>query len=120
MLGRRPRRGCARPSVATWLSSDSETSTVGPGLDLKSREIATIAALTALGTAAPQLRAHIHAALNVVALKKKSSKSSSKWLYMPGFPATINGMQAAQEVFMERTGRNEFLLICSQYQEVSR
>ena len=36
-----------------------------PGLDLKSREIATVAALTALGTAAPQLRAHIQAALNV-------------------------------------------------------
>ena len=36
-----------------------------PGLDLKSREIATVAALTALGTAAPQLRVHIQAALNV-------------------------------------------------------
>ena len=36
-----------------------------PGLNLKSREIATVAALTALGNAAPQLRAHIHAALNV-------------------------------------------------------
>ena len=30
-----------------------------PGLDLRSREIATIAALTALGNAAPQLKVHI-------------------------------------------------------------
>lgn len=34
-----------------------------PGLDLKSREIAVIAALTALGNAAPQLKVHIHGAL---------------------------------------------------------
>src|SRR3981189_1732909 len=34
-----------------------------PGLDLKSREVATVAALTAMGTAGPQLRSHIHAAL---------------------------------------------------------
>ncbi|HLO27316.1 MAG TPA: carboxymuconolactone decarboxylase family protein [Geobacteraceae bacterium] len=36
-----------------------------PGLDLRSREIATVAALTALGNAAPQLKVHIHGALNV-------------------------------------------------------
>ncbi len=36
-----------------------------PGLDLKSREIAAVAALTALGTATPQLKVHIHGALNV-------------------------------------------------------
>lgn len=38
---------------------------VRPGLDLKSREIATIAALTAMGNAQPQLKVHIQAALNV-------------------------------------------------------
>src|SRR5665213_3471595 len=36
-----------------------------PALDLKSREVATVAALTAMGTAGPQLRAHIHCALNL-------------------------------------------------------
>lgn len=36
-----------------------------PGLDLRSRQLATVAALTALGTAAPQLRLHIAGALNV-------------------------------------------------------
>ncbi len=35
------------------------------GLDLKSREIAVVAALTALGNATPQLKVHIHGALNV-------------------------------------------------------
>jgi 4-carboxymuconolactone decarboxylase len=36
-----------------------------PALDLKSREIAIVAALTAFGNAAPQLKVHIHGALNV-------------------------------------------------------
>ena len=36
-----------------------------PGLDLKSRQIATVAALTALGNAPVQLNAHISMALNV-------------------------------------------------------
>ncbi|MDO5646929.1 carboxymuconolactone decarboxylase family protein [Paracoccus sp. (in: a-proteobacteria)] len=36
-----------------------------PGLSLRDRQIATIAALTAMGTATPQLRVHIQAGLNV-------------------------------------------------------
>ena len=36
-----------------------------PQLDLKSREIGVVAALTALGNATPQLKVHIHGALNV-------------------------------------------------------
>ena len=36
-----------------------------PGLDVKSREIATVAVLTALGNAEPQLKDHIQRALHV-------------------------------------------------------
>ena len=36
-----------------------------PGLDLRSREIAVVTALTALGNATPQLKVHLQAALNV-------------------------------------------------------
>src|SRR5258706_14720703 len=36
-----------------------------PGLDLKSRKVAVIAALTALGNATPQLKLHIRGALEV-------------------------------------------------------
>jgi len=42
-----------------------------PGLDVKSREIATVAALTALGFAAPQLRVHIHGALRAGCSKEE-------------------------------------------------
>lgn len=36
-----------------------------PGLALRDREIATIAALAAMGNATPQLKVHIEAGLNV-------------------------------------------------------
>ena len=47
-----------------------------PGLDLKSREIATVAALTAMGTAVPQLKVHVHGALNVGDRKSTRLNSS--------------------------------------------
>jgi 4-carboxymuconolactone decarboxylase len=72
------------------------------GLDLRSREIATVAALTALGTAPSQLRAHIHAALNVGCSQEEVVEVILQMALYAGFPATINGIQAAKEVFFER------------------
>ena len=74
-----------------------------PGLDLKSREIATVAALTALGTAGPQLRAHLHAALNVGCTRQAIIEIIMQMAIYAGFPAALNGIQAAREVFSERT-----------------
>jgi 4-carboxymuconolactone decarboxylase len=76
-----------------------------PGLDLKSREIATVAALTALGTASLQLRAHIHAAMNVGCSQAEVVEVILQMALYAGFPATINGIQAAKEVFAERAGK---------------
>ena len=76
-----------------------------PGLSLPSREIATIAALTALGTAAPQLRAHIHGALNVGCTEQEIVEVILQMALYAGFPAAINGIQAAREVFLERSNR---------------
>jgi 4-carboxymuconolactone decarboxylase len=70
-----------------------------PGLDLKSREIATVAALTAMGNAAPQLRVHIHAALNVGCSKEEVVETIMQMAVYAGFPAALNGLFAAQEVF---------------------
>ncbi len=74
-----------------------------PGLSLQSREIATIAALTALGTAAPQLRAHIHGALNIGCSEQEVVEVILQMALYAGFPAAINGLQAAREVFQERS-----------------
>jgi 4-carboxymuconolactone decarboxylase len=77
-------------------------------LDLKSREIATIAALTALGNAQPQLKVHIHGALNVGCTREEVIEVIIQMAVYAGFPAALNGMFTAKEVFKERdeTGLN--------------
>ena len=73
------------------------------GLDLKSREIATVAALTAMGTAAPQLKVHVNAALNVGWSKDEIVEVIMQMAVYAGFPAALNAFQAAKEVFDERS-----------------
>jgi 4-carboxymuconolactone decarboxylase len=70
-----------------------------PGLDLRSREIATIAALAALGHATPQLKVHIHAGLNVGLTQKEIVEILMQMAVYAGFPAALNGLFAAREVF---------------------
>ena len=73
-----------------------------PGLDLRAREIATIAALTAMGTAAPQLKVHIEAGLNVGVTKEEIVETIMQMAVYAGFPAALNGLFAAKEVFAAR------------------
>ena len=73
-----------------------------PGLDLKAREIAVVAALTALGNAAPQLKVHIHGALNVGCSRQEVVEVMMQMAVYAGFPAALNGLFAAKEVFAER------------------
>lgn len=70
-----------------------------PGLDLKSREIATVAALTALGNAQPQLKVHIQAALNVGCTRQEIVEVVMQMAVYAGFPAALNGIKAVKEVF---------------------
>ena len=76
-----------------------------PGLDLKSREMATVAALTAMGNSPAQLRAHIHGALNAGCTQQEIIEIVLQMLLYAGFPAAINGVQAAKEVFAERAAK---------------
>ncbi len=71
-------------------------------IDLKTRELATIAALTALGNCEDQLKAHIEGALN---LKNKPEEIIEIIIQMSaysGFPSAINGLNTAKEVFRKR------------------
>lgn len=70
-----------------------------PGLDLRSREIAVVAALTALGNAAPQLKVHLRAALNVGVTREETVEVLMQMAVYAGFPAALNGLTAAREVF---------------------
>ena len=73
-----------------------------PQLDLKSREIGVVAALTALGHATPQLKVHIHGALNVGWTPQEVVEIIMQMAVYAGFPAALNGLFAAKEVFAER------------------
>lgn len=72
------------------------------GLDLKSREIATVAALTALGNCAPQLKVHLNAALNVGCSEEEIKEVILQMSIYAGFPAALNGMFAFKEVLLDR------------------
>ena len=71
------------------------------GLDLKSRQIATMAALGAL----PQLKVHIHFALESGCSREEIVEIIMQMAVYAGFPAALNGFAAAKEVFAERAQR---------------
>lgn len=73
-----------------------------PGLDLKSRELATVAALTALGHAQPQLAVHVNAALNVGCSAEELVEVIMQMAVYAGFPAALNGIFTAKQVFASR------------------
>jgi 4-carboxymuconolactone decarboxylase len=70
-----------------------------PGLDLRSREIATIASLTTLGNSPRELRAHIHGALSAGCSREEIIEVIIQMAVYAGFPAAINGLEAAKEAF---------------------
>jgi 4-carboxymuconolactone decarboxylase len=73
------------------------------GLDLKTRQIATVAALTAMGgQTAPQLKVNIQHALAAGASEKELFEVIYQMAIYGGMPAAINGINAAMEVFAER------------------
>jgi 4-carboxymuconolactone decarboxylase len=75
-----------------------------PQLDLRARELGVVAALTALGNAQPQLKVHIHGALNVGCTRDEVVEMIMQMAVYAGFPAALNGLFAAREVFSERQG----------------
>ena len=70
-------------------------------LDLKTREIVAVAALAALGYATPQLKFHIGAALNALCSRQEVVEILMQTVVYAGFPAALNGLHAAKEVFRE-------------------
>ena len=73
-----------------------------PGLAVRDREIATIAALCAMGTAPAQLKVHVEAGLNVGLSREEITEILMQMAVYAGFPAALNGLFAAKEVFDAR------------------
>lgn len=73
------------------------------GLDLRTRQIATIAALTALGgQTGPQLKINIEHSLAIGVTEKEIAEVILQMAVYGGMPAAINGLNAAMEVFKAR------------------
>jgi 4-carboxymuconolactone decarboxylase len=91
------------PDLADWIIDFSYGDVMArPGLDRRSRQFATIAALTALGNAQPQLKVHIEGALNVGCKPQEIVEVILQMAVYAGFPVAINALNVAREVFKAR------------------
>ncbi|MBN2070569.1 MAG: carboxymuconolactone decarboxylase family protein [Candidatus Krumholzibacteriota bacterium] len=73
-----------------------------PGLDLRTRELAAIASLVTSGNCEPQLRLHIHAALNVGATRQEVIEVILQMAVYTGFPRALNALYTARDLFGKR------------------
>lgn len=74
-----------------------------PGLDLRTREMLTVSALMAMGTAPGQLEFHIRAALNVGVTREEIVEILLQIAVYAGVPACMNGIAAAKKAFSATT-----------------
>lgn len=73
-----------------------------PGLDLKTKQMLTISILATLGNAKPQLAYHINCGLNIGISREEIIDIMTHISGYAGFPAALNGVSTAKEVFAER------------------
>ena len=72
-----------------------------PGLDLKVREMLTVAALTVLGYPQAELKDHIRGALNVGCTPDQILEIILQMAVYAGFPAALEAVKTAASVFGE-------------------
>ncbi|WP_201765802.1 carboxymuconolactone decarboxylase family protein [Zunongwangia profunda] len=75
-------------------------------LDNRTKEIAVVAALAAMGNVEPQLKVHINAALNVGVTSEEISEIMILMSVYAGFPSALNGTLALKDVLKERASQD--------------
>ncbi len=70
-----------------------------PGIDLKTREMLTVAALTAMGDAPDQLEFHIRAAMKLGVNREEIVEIILQMAVYGGVPAFMKGIAVAKKVF---------------------
>ncbi len=75
-----------------------------PGLDLRQRQLVTVASLATQGGCEPQLAVHIGAALNVGLTQNEIVEALVHLSPYTGFPRVLNAVQVAKKVFADRDG----------------
>jgi 4-carboxymuconolactone decarboxylase len=73
-----------------------------PSLDLKTREMLTVAALTVLGYAQAELKEHLRGALNVGCTREEILEIILQMAVYAGFPAALEAVKTAAAVFAEK------------------
>jgi 4-carboxymuconolactone decarboxylase len=73
-----------------------------PGMDLRLRELVTVAALTAIGSATPQLKVHMNGFLNVGGTPAQLVEIVTHLAAYAGFPRAIGGAMLAKKVLADR------------------
>ncbi|WP_413730225.1 carboxymuconolactone decarboxylase family protein [Sodalis sp. RH22] len=76
------------------------------GLDLKTREMITVASLITLGTAQPQLELHMRGAMNVGVTPKELLEIVIQMAIYAGVPACMNGLTAYRLAIAQTTQKN--------------
>lgn len=76
-------------------------------LSPKERQIATIASLVTLGNAPTELKAHIQGGLNVGCTRQEIVEVIMQMAVYAGFPAAVNALLVAKEVFAELDLKNQ-------------
>lgn len=76
-----------------------------PGIDLRTREMLTVAALMAMGNAPEQLEFHILASLNIGVTREEIIEILLQIAVYSGVPACMNGINAAKKAFDAHNGR---------------
>lgn len=76
-------------------------------LDLRTRELCTVAALTVQGFALPQLKLHVDAALRSGASREEVIEVITQMIAYAGFPAATNALMTAQTVFQDHDASTE-------------
>ena len=77
------------------------------GLDLPTRELLTVAMLTALGGAEPQLRGHVAANLNVGNDRARLIEVLTQLIPFVGYPRTLNALRVVDEVTPAPAGKKD-------------
>jgi 4-carboxymuconolactone decarboxylase len=68
-------------------------------VDLKTRELCTVAALTVQGFSLPELRLHVKAALRCGASRPEITEIITQMIAYCGFPAATNALMTMKEAF---------------------
>ncbi|MFL6123916.1 carboxymuconolactone decarboxylase family protein [Actinophytocola sp.] len=72
-----------------------------PQLDLRTRELATVCMLAALGGCEPQLEFHVGGALRAGATPAEVVEAISQVYLYAGFPRALNALQVAKKVLAD-------------------